>query len=146
MTRIFPKPGPGAASVPKDAQGLRAARLLLEHWIRSATMPQRVVRRSRIVLLWMDGAAKDDIARTLGVSRPTVRLWTSRFQNGGPEVLLRDAPGRGRPPSIDPHVLRKRLADADLLDSFGKPISLRRAAAYLGVSAAAVWRSMRKSA
>jgi biotin operon repressor len=125
---------------------MRAARLLLEHWTRSATTPQRVVRRSRIVLLWMAGMPNHDIAKTLGISRPTVRLWTARFQAGGTDVLLRDAPGRGRRPRIEPQVLRTRLAEAGLLDSLGRPISLRRAAAYLGISAAAVWRSIRKSA
>jgi hypothetical protein len=54
----------------------------------------------------------------------------------GVEGLLRDAPGRGHRPSLD--------GEADLLDAEGKPVSLRRAAAHLGVSSSALWRALKK--
>jgi hypothetical protein len=73
-----------------------------------------------------------------------VRLWIERFEQGGPDALLHDAPGRGRHAAMSCDVLRQRLSSADLLGADGRPISLRRAAAYLGVSASAVWRSLRK--
>ena len=122
------------------------ARTTLERWTRAATTAQRVVRRSRIVLLALDGLSVDEIASRLGVSRPTVRLWIARFAHGGVEALRHDAPGRGRRPTIDPAVLRARLRDGNMLDDSGRPLSVRRAAAFLGVSPSAVWRALRRSA
>jgi transposase len=121
------------------------ARERLERWIRGATTPQRVVRRSRIALLSMDGLGHDEIAARLGVSRATARLWTERFRGGGADALLRDAPGRGRRAVVDAATLHDRLSTAHLLDSGGAPTSIRRAAAYLRVSPSAVWRALRKA-
>jgi transposase len=117
---------------------------MLQRWLKAPTTPQRVARRSRIVLLELDGLREQDIADAVGVSRPTVRLWLSRFDKLGVEGLLRDAPGRGRHASLNPSEVRQRLADAGMLNPQGKPVSLRRAAAFLGVSASALWRAMRK--
>src|SRR4029450_10800616 len=111
----------------------RDARVTLERWARATTAPVRVAGRSRIVLMWLDRNSVDHIATALNVSRPTVRLWIARFDLGGPEALLRDAPGRGRRAVLDPDVTRRRLEEANLLDRSGRPISLRRAAGFLGV-------------
>ena len=119
-------------------------RQLLQRWLKAPTTPQRVVRRSRIVLLAIDGMREQDIAAKVGVSRPTVRLWLSRFDKLGVEGLLRDAPGRGRRSSVDPAQVRQRLAEANMLTEDGNPVSLRRAAAFLGVSASALWRAMKR--
>ena len=75
-------------------------RTMVEAWVRATTTPQRVVLRSRIVLLAADGLASLHIARQLGVSQDTVRLWRRRFALAGAEGLLEDAPGRGRKPII----------------------------------------------
>ena len=107
-------------------------------------MAQRVVRRSRIVLLALDGIPTDQIAERCKVSPATVKLWTLRFKHGGAPALLRDAPGRGRRSSLDA-TFREQLRNADLLDESGQPVSLRRAAAFLGVSPSAVWRAMKKT-
>ena len=48
-----------------------ADRERLERWVRASTTPQRVVRRSRIVLLWLEGLSAADIAARVDVSRPT---------------------------------------------------------------------------
>jgi transposase len=117
----------------------------LQRWLKAPTTPQRVARRSRIVLLALDGVRERDIAAAVGVSRPTVRLWLSRFEKLGIEGLLRDKPGRGRHASLDPSIARQRLADANMLTAEGKPVSLRRAAAFLGVSASALWRALKKA-
>jgi transposase len=116
-------------------------RRLLERWLKAPTTPQRVVRRSRIVLLAADGQRVHEIAATLGISRPTVRLWLDRFKTRGAQALLHDAPGRGRPASIDRQIARDRLQAANLLDATGHPVSLRRASAFLQVSPSAVWRA-----
>ena len=116
----------------------------LQRWLKAPTTPQRVARRSRIVLLALDGVRERDIAAAVGVSRPTVRLWLSRFEKLGIEGLLRDKPGRGRHASMDPSIARQRLAEANMLTEDGQPVSLRRAAAFLGVSASALWRALKK--
>ena len=133
-------PGGPQADIPAEA----APRALLQHWIRAPTTPQRVVTRSRIVLSALDGLSVDDIASHLHVSPTTVRLWIARFEEGGSEALLHDAPGRGRPASLTPEAIHDRLRDANLVRPDGEPISLRRAAKFLGVSASAVWRALRK--
>jgi DNA-directed RNA polymerase specialized sigma24 family protein len=66
-------------------------RRTLERWIRMPTAPQRLVLRSRI-----DGCPAREIARRLGVSRPTVALWRRRYAEEGCDALTRDRPGRGR--------------------------------------------------
>ena len=71
-------------------------RATLEHWIRAGTTAQRVVLRSRIVLLAADGLPSKHIAERLATSQDTVRLWRRRFASGGAAALPRDAPGRGR--------------------------------------------------
>jgi transposase len=116
----------------------------LEHWVRSPTTPQRVALRSRIVLFALDGQSADEIARHLGVSARSAKLWVSRFQRQGVAALLHDAPGRGRRSSVDLATFRDRLREANLLDVDGEPVSLRRAASLLGVSASSVWRAMKK--
>jgi transposase len=119
-------------------------RQLLQRWLKAPTTPQRVVRRSRIVLLAIDGMREQDIAAKVGVSRPTVRLWLSRFDKLGVEGLLRDAPGRGRRPSLEPAQVRQQLAEGGLLNAEGKPVSLRRAAVFLRTSPSALWRALKK--
>jgi transposase len=120
-----------------------AERALLERWVRAGTTSQRVARRSRIVLLALDGV--DDIASRVGVSPRTVQLWIMRFQLGGAEALLHDAPGRGRHSALDPTTIVDRLRQANLLLADGHLVSLRRAAAFLEVSPSTVWRALRKA-
>jgi transposase len=73
----------------------------LRAWVAARSTPQRIVLRSRIVLLAREGLANNAIAQRLEVSRPTVILWRKRFARGGPEALAEEAPGRGRKKSID---------------------------------------------
>jgi len=130
-----------AAGLGADA----APSALLQHWVRAPTTPQRVVLRSRIVLAVLGGLPVDEIASQMDVSPTTVKLWSSRFEEGGPEALLHDAPGRGRHAAIAPEVMRDRLREANLVRPDGLPVSIRRAARFLGVSATAVWRALRKN-
>ena len=121
-------------------------RAQLERHIRAATTPQRVVWRSQIVLLALDGLSSSEIASRLGVSLPTVRLWLRRFACAGASSLLHDAPGRGRHSLLEPSTMIARLRESHLLGDDGQPTSLRDAARQLGVSPATVWRAMRKQA
>ena len=75
-------------------------RSVLERWVNAQQTPQSVAQRARIVLLAGAGASNSAIARTLGVSRPTVILWRARFAAGGPQALTETRPGRGRKPTI----------------------------------------------
>ncbi len=128
-----------------EMPAVTANRALLQHWVRAPTTPQRVVVRSRIVLSALDGLSVDDIASQLAVSENTVRLWIARFEESGSEALLHDAPGRGRPAVIAPDDVRDRLRDANLVRPDGEPVSIRRAARFLGVSTSALWRALRKT-
>jgi transposase len=82
-------------------------RALLERWVGAQKTPQSVALRARVVLAAAAGASNSEIARTLGVSRPTVILWRSRFGEGGPQVLTETKPGRGRKPAISPAKIKQ---------------------------------------
>ena len=120
------------------------ARKLLEHWVRAGTSPHRLVVRSRIVLLALEGLRPPEIARRLGVSQATVRLWVARFRAEGPAVLGHDAPGRGRHPGMTRDVLLARLREAGLLRPDGTPVSLRRASVAVHMSPSTVSRILRR--
>jgi transposase len=79
-----------------EHRDLDTGRTLLERWARSPSLPQRVVLRSRIILLLAEGYSARAVAHSLQVSRNTVDLWRKRFLEGGSAALLRDKPGRGR--------------------------------------------------
>ena len=59
-------------------------RRVLERWVAAQGTPQSVAMRARIVLAAAAGESNSAIARGLSVSRPTVIMWRSRFQQGGP--------------------------------------------------------------
>jgi transposase-like protein len=120
----------------------RHDRELLVRWSRSRTLAARVVTRSRIVLLLGASRSVASAAAALGVAPSTVRLWRNRFLESGPQGLLKEAPGRGRKPVLDPAVRQALRAGADA----GGTVSVRRQARELGVSAATVsrWRRRQK--
>ena len=66
-------------------------RRTLEAWIAARNSPQKVVFRSRLVLMASTGMANRRIAQDLNTSRPTVILWRQRFLKGGPAALTEDA-------------------------------------------------------
>jgi transposase len=51
---------------------------------------QKHVERARIVLASADRRAVQQVARSIGVNRPTVWRWQRRFAEAGVEGLLRD--------------------------------------------------------
>ena len=71
----------------------------LEKLVRDRNTPQKVVWRSRIVLLSADGLRPPAIAAAVGKSELTVRRWRWRFLARGVDGLLRDAT---RPPGKKP--------------------------------------------
>jgi transposase len=113
----------------------------LQAWIGARNTPQKVVFRSRIVLLAAAGKANRKIAQELVTSRPTVILWRQRFAEGGPAALTEEAPGRGRKPRISLAKV-KQIVEATL-DSKPKTAthwSVRLMAPAQGVSPATVQR------
>jgi transposase len=83
----------------------------LEKLVRDRNTPQKVVWRSRIVLLAGDGTKAGVIARTVGKSVLTVRRWRRRYAAKGVEGLLKDAT---RPPGRKPLGQRKIKQVVDL--------------------------------
>jgi transposase len=117
---------------------------VLFRWSRGAATPRRLAVRSRIVLLHLHGMTGAQIRRCIGVSATTVRLWVGRFERGGAAALARETPGRGRKRAVPPSLMREELQRSGLLKDDGTAVSLRKAAARLGVSATAVWRAQRR--
>ena len=72
----------------------------LDTWVRGRSLPLRLVQRARIVRMAADGIQNQDIARCVGVSRPTVQLWRQRFLALRLVGLEKDAPRPGRFPKI----------------------------------------------
>jgi transposase len=116
-------------------------RAALEHAIRSGTTAQRLVFRSRIVLLAADGMPSKHIAAELATSQDTVRLWRRRFAAGGVPALMHDAPRSGRPRQITA-AREQAVVDATLhtTPDHATQWSLRTMAVQQGVSSASVYR------
>ena len=113
---------------------------------RLPSVPSGLAKRARIVLLAADGMPNAQIARTAGISRPTVIGWRDRYQQGG-IAALDDEPRSGRPAQID----EAEVVVATLAGD-GRPPqrlgithwSARFLAAELGISFASVARIWRK--
>ena len=113
---------------------------------RLPSVPSGLAKRARMVLLAADGMPNARIARTVGVSRPTVIGWRDRYQQGG-IAALEDQQRSGRPAEID----EIKVVVATLADD-GRPPprlgithwSARFMAAELGISFASVARIWRK--
>jgi transposase len=74
-------------------------RAQLESWARRRTSAQALAQRSRVVLLAAEGLNNTEIAGRLGVHRPMVRKWRSRFAEYRLDGLL-DEPRPGKPRTI----------------------------------------------
>ena len=85
----------------------------LQRLARSRNTAQKAVLRSRIVLKKMEGLSQEIIAEQLGTSRVTVSLWQKRYQHGGIQALLKDAPRSGRIPRL-PEEKGKEIIEATL--------------------------------
>lgn len=74
-------------------------RAQLESWARRRSSAQALASRSRVVLLAAEGLNNTEIAGRLGVHRPMVRKWRSRFAEYRLDGLI-DEPRPGRPRTI----------------------------------------------
>ena len=68
----------------------------LETQTRARTIQSQTVNRARILWLKADGCSVDNIADKVGINRCSVMLCLKKFNKGGVENTLFDAPSRGR--------------------------------------------------
>lgn len=114
-------------------------RSTLEGMLRSPTTSQRDVLRGRIILMAATGRRNEEIQAALGISKPVVVKWRSRFatsrMNG-----LDDQAGRGRKRKYDAATRHRIAATACSTppESVGTHWSVRTLAKHLGVGVAVV--------
>jgi transposase len=128
----------------------------LESRARSYTLPHWQVVRAKLVLMAAGGVAKTEIAQRLGTSPQVVHRWLGRFAEEGIEGLA-DRDRSGRPRVFGAAVVTEVKALAcQLPAATGVPLS-RWSSAELArelvtrevvpaISAATVWRTLRKDA
>lgn len=90
-----------------------AEQVTLETWSRSRSLPLRQVQRGKIILMAAGGVSNQEIAATLGLSRPTIQLWRERFLALRLAGLEKDAPRPGRRHRIAPAKI-KAVVEATL--------------------------------
>jgi transposase len=127
----------GAAAIELSGED----RETLERWVAAHSTPQSVARRARVILRAAEGDSNSEIARVVGVSRPSVIACRERFESDGPSGLAQVRPGRGRKPRISAEKVA-RIVEATL---HTKPPgqthwSCRSMAQAQGVSPASVQR------
>jgi len=117
----------------------------LEKWLRSSTTEQRLVLRSKIILLAADGLSTKEISNRLEVRQATVSEWRTRFAAKRLEGL-QDAPRPGKPKRYDDNTelrILKQL-DEDPPPGYATWTGNLVAKALGDVSKHQVWRVLRK--
>jgi putative transposase len=132
-------PGPGAAAIAVSA----VQQALLQRLAQRQTAPQRLVRRVGVILALAANPCIDAVARQLGLTRVSVRLWRDRWlqaadvlgraeQEEAPEAslldlieqVLADAPRPGCPATFRPEQIVGIVAVAcEPPAHSGRPIS-----------------------
>ncbi len=82
-------------------------RATLEGWVAARNTPQKLVWRSRIVLLSADRVGKMAIVRAVGKCKRTVDRWQERYVARGLAGLQRDATRRGRKPPLPASMIER---------------------------------------
>ena len=115
---------------PAEVELSEAERQELEALVRRHSTPQQLVLRARIVLAAAAGCNHSEIARELGVSLDTARLWRQRYRGlqslGELSVAerLQDAPRAGRQARILPEQVCQIMALAcEAPHESGRPVS-----------------------
>jgi transposase-like protein/transposase len=131
------------AGMPTAVQVRDEDRVTLEAWTRSPSLPAGAALRARIVLACAGGEGTSQLARRLGVSRPTVIAWRERYRSGGLAALA-DAPRSGRPRTVDEAEILERTLEPPPTSMGVTHWSSRLLAAELGVGDATVARCWRR--
>src|SRR3954469_17134535 len=115
----------------------------LEAWSRRRKSAQALAQRSRIVLLAAEGLKNTEIAQRLGVTRPMVTKWRSRFAVERLDGLV-DEPRPGRPRTVtDAQVEEVIVRTLENAPRDATHWSTRSMAAEVGLSQTAVSRIWR---
>jgi transposase len=118
-------------------------RTTLERWARRAKSSQALALRCRIVLACASGASNAEVVKRLGVSRPTVTKWRSRFVARRLEGLA-DEPRPGAARTItDEQVEQVLTLTLEATPSDATHWSTRSLARQLGMSQSAISRIWR---
>jgi len=120
-------------------------REILTSWSRSTAVEQRLVERSKVILLAAEGLSAREIARRLKTRLARVSKWRQRFgRNRLPG--LQDSPRSGKPKSYDEQAEKRVLAllDADPPEGYSQWNGRLLAEALGDVSDDQVWRILRK--
>lgn len=121
-------PGPQPVQIELDKE----TRHKLQNLVHRHLTPQQLAKRGQIVLMAAAGKNHAQIARSLGVTVDTARLWRNRwfsFANIPLEELsvqerLEDAPRPGKPPTITAEQVCQIVALAcEAPEQSGRPIS-----------------------
>jgi transposase len=118
-------------------------RATLERWARRRTSAQALALRCRIVLACAEGASNAAVAARLGVSRPTVTKWRSRFVARRLEGLA-DEPRPGAARTItDEQVEQVLVMTLETTPKGATHWSTRSLAKHVGMSQSAISRIWR---
>jgi transposase len=119
-------------------------RVILEELLRSGTTPQRVIFRIQVLLGSAEGSSNNKLAAQLSTTRSTVIKWRDRYQDGGLESILEDAPRSGRKKTISEEKERAIVkATLETKPANGTHWSTRSMASAQGVSDTTVHRIWR---
>lgn len=118
---------------------------VLERWMRSSTTEQRMVQRSRIILMAAEGMRTDEIADALNIRPATASKWRTRFAQDGLQGL-QDTPRSGRKRKYDKEIERLIISKLDEPPVGGETVWTARLIAQEmeDVSIHHVWRVFRK--
>ena len=115
-------------------------RTTLERWAGRPTSSQALADRCRIVLACASGASNSQVARELGVARPTVIKWRSRFVARRLEGLV-DEPRPGAPRKLtDEHIEQVIITTLETTPQRRHPLVDRSLGPGVGMNQTAVSR------
>jgi transposase len=118
-------------------------RATLQRWAKRAKSSQALALRCRIVLACAEGVSNQAVAERLGISRPTVTKWRSRFVARRLEGLA-DEPRPGAARAItDELVERVLVMTLETTPTAATHWSTRSLARHLGMSQSAISRIWR---
>lgn len=116
-----------------------AERKELRRRVGAASVSKRDSLRAAIILRRANGIGQVRVAQELGVSAPCVNKWSQRFERDGLNGL-RDAPGRGRRPSIPARKVEQVITRATRPKKPRTRWSVRTMAKEMGISPDSVHR------
>lgn len=117
----------------------------LKAWAQARSIPARLVQRANIIVMAAGGISNQDIAKKLGISRPTVQLWRTRFLSLRLSGLKKDAPRPGRIPKISNTKIKATVeATINTTPTGATHWSTRTMAKAQGISEATVRRIWKK--